>query len=96
LPLGRLVYGRIIKIEEKGETKRFHCSLRKSVVVYGINAMQRDDIEVGKQLEAIIITVLEGKAYGQIKGSYNKIKVKEGKGIKEGDIVIVTVKKVNK
>ncbi len=74
-------------------------SLRQSVVTFGIGAIDRTQLEVGKQVQAVVLTVLEiGKAYAQIKGSYLKMKLKNiaKSNLKHGDCVLATIKKNNK
>ena len=44
MPVGRVVIGRITKVEEKGEDKRFHFSLRKSLVVFGVGVINRNEL----------------------------------------------------
>ena len=57
LPTGCPVLGRITKIENKGETKLYHLSLRKSIIVYGANVISRSELEVGSQVEAIVLQI---------------------------------------
>jgi hypothetical protein len=76
-------------------------TLRRSLVVYGTNALNRDAIQEGAQIECKIAAFIEDKtkAIAQINGSYLKLKVKEIKtpgALNEGDNVIVTLKKVTK
>ncbi len=47
MPLGRLVLSRIVKVEEKGGQKRFNLSLRKSLVVFGTNVVDKNALQVG-------------------------------------------------
>lgn len=98
MPIGRLVLGRITRIDEKADKKWYHFSLRKDLVVYGTNAIDRLTLEVGNSIEAIILTIADGKAFAQIKGSYLKLKVKNfaKDEIKEGDHVTVKLTKVTK
>lgn len=42
MPLGRMVLGRIYKIDDVAGKKRFNLTLRRSLVVYGVNVVQRD------------------------------------------------------
>jgi hypothetical protein len=48
--MGRIVLGRIIKIDEKGGEKRFNITLRKSLVVHGINAVDRESLATDTQV----------------------------------------------
>ena len=100
MPIGRIVLGRISRTDEPANgDKRFHFSTRQSLVVYGVGAIDRSKLEVGTEVESIMMAFAEGKAFAQIKGSYIKIKVKGFKasdGLKVGDHVISTLKKVTK
>ena len=100
MPLGRMVLGRIYKIDDVAGKKRFNLTLRRSLVVYGVNVVQRDQLTEGSQVECIVVAVVEGgnKAFAQIKGSYLKLKVKELKAgqVTEGDNIIVKLMKVTK
>jgi len=100
MPVGRLVLGRITKVDQNpaGE-KRFHFSTRESLVVYGVGVVDRSKLEVGAQVESIVMAVADGKAFSQIKGSYIKIKVKgqtDADNLKVGDHVVSSLKKVTK
>lgn len=44
MPIGRLVLARIVKVDEKGDQKRFNLSLRKSLVVFGTNAVDKNSL----------------------------------------------------
>lgn len=44
MPIGRLVLGRITRVEEKDGNKRFHFSIRKTLVVFGTNAVDRSTL----------------------------------------------------
>ena len=98
MPQGRIVIGRITKVEEAADKpKRFHFSTRQSIAVYGVGVIERSKLQVGDEAEAIVLAVAEGKAFAQIKGSYIKIKVKEIPAkLKAGDHVTVSLKKVTK
>lgn len=98
MPQGRLVVGRITGVKEqpKGD-KRFDFSLRKSLVVHGVGAIDRSKLEVDMEVEAIVMAVAEGKAFAQIKGSYHSIKVKGySHKIEVGEHVMTKLKKVTK
>jgi hypothetical protein len=47
MPVGRMVIGRITKVDEKDGVKRFNFSLRRSVVVYGVSAVDRSHLNIG-------------------------------------------------
>lgn len=81
MPLGRMVLARIYKVDDVQGKKRFNVTLRKSLVVYGVNAIERDSLSEGTEVQCIVVALLEGgvKAFAQIKGSYLKVKVKEFK-----------------
>ena len=77
MPIGRIVLGRISRTDEPANgDKRFHFSTRQSLVVYGVGVVDRSKLEVGTEVESIMMAFAEGKAFAQIKGSYIKIKVK--------------------
>ena len=97
MPIGRVVLGRVSKVDEHNGQKRFHFTTRKSLVVYGVGAVERSKLEVGSEVEAILMAFAENKAFAQIKGSYIKIKVKPvPKSLKIGDQVVSKLTKVTK
>lgn len=98
MPLGRLVLARIVKVEDQGQSKRYNLSLRKSLVVFGTNAIDKNSLAVGGQVECMVLAIADGSIFAQIKGSYHKLKIKDApKGaLKVGDLAIVTLKKVTK
>ena len=63
MPIGRLVVGRITKVDEKTATKRFHFSTRRSLAVYGVGVVDRSKLSVGDNVEAIVLATAEGKAF---------------------------------
>lgn len=63
MPIGRLVVGRISKVDDKTETKRFHFSTRQSLTVFGVGVIERSKLQVGDKVESIIMAVAEGKAF---------------------------------
>ena len=95
MPVGRLVLGRISKVDETNGQKRFHFSTRQSLVVFGVGCVDRAKLAVDDEVEAIIMAVADGKAFGQIKGSYIKLKVKNG-SVKVGAHVVAKLTKVTK
>jgi hypothetical protein len=44
MPLGRMVLARIYKVDEQNGKKRFNVTLRKSLVVFGVNVVTRDSL----------------------------------------------------
>ena len=95
-----MVLCRIYKVDDVQGKKRFNVTLRRSLVVYGTNVVDRDALTEGAQIECQIATFIEDKtkAIAQIRGSYLKIKVKELKPgqVSEGENVVVALKKVTK
>ena len=98
--MGRMVLARIYKVDDVQGKKRFNITLRKSLVVFGVNVVSRDSLTEGAQVPCTIAAVIEGgsKAFAQIKGSYLKVKVKQLKPgqVTEGDNIIVKLLKVTK
>ena len=75
MPIGRVVLCRITKAEAGGT--RFNCSTRKSLAVYGVHQVNRSELKTNSQITVIILALsADGVAFGQLKGSYHKIKVK--------------------
>lgn len=97
IPVGRLVLGRITKVDTQpnGE-KRYHFSTRQSLVVYGVGAVDRSKLQVGNEVTSIVMAVADQKAFCQIKGTYIKLKVKQfgNQPLKPGDHVVSTIKKL--
>ena len=93
-----MVLCRIYKVDTVNGKKRFNATLRRSLVVYGVNVVSREALAEGNQIECTVATLIEDKAIAQIKGSYLKLKVKEFKEgqVKVGDNLIVNLKKVTK
>ena len=76
MPLGRVVVARITRATENNT--RFDCSLRKSLVVYGVHQVAKSDLKTGAKLSCLILAKsTDGVAFGQVKGSYYKLKIKE-------------------
>ena len=100
MPLGRMGPCRIYKVDDIQGKKRFNVTLCKSLVVFGANAIQRDSMAKGFQIEYKIARFLDDKtkAIAQLKDSYLKIKVKELKAghTSQGENVIATLKNVTK
>ena len=62
-------------------------------------AVERKSMQVGQELEAIVMAIADGKAFAQVKGSYVKIKVKgyaASDKLKIGDHIFTSLKKVTK
>lgn len=68
-------------------------------MVYGVGVIDRSSLQVGEEAESIVMAIAEGKAFGQIKGTYIQIKIKgyDAKTkLKVGDHVVSSLKKVTK
>ena len=52
MPVGRQVLTRIYKVDEgkDGKGKRYNATLRKSLVVFGVNVVKREDLKEGGQI----------------------------------------------
>ena len=75
MPIGRVVVARITKTE--ADNTRFNCSLRRSLVVYGVHQVNRNELKPQAQVTALILALsADGVAFGQLKGSYHKMKIK--------------------
>lgn len=59
MPLGRLVLCRIYKVDDVAGKKRFNVTLRRSLVVYGVNAVDRESISEGSQVQCLVIAIVE-------------------------------------
>lgn len=78
VPVGRLVLGRITKVDtQPNGDKRYHFSTRQSLVVYGVGAIDRSKLEVGSEVTSIVMAVADQKAFCQVKGTFIKLKVKQ-------------------
>lgn len=76
MPIGRVVVARITKTE--ADNTRFNCSLRRSLVVYGVHQINRSGLKPQSQVTALILALsADGVAFGQLKGSYHKMKIKQ-------------------
>lgn len=100
LPIGTIVLGRIARVHESpAGDKKFDFSTRQSLVVYGVGVTERSKLQVGDEVESIVMALAEGKAFAQIKGTYIKLKVKGAESVaqlKVGDHITSTLKKVTK
>ena len=86
MAIGMMVLGRITKTEQ--DNTRFHFSLRKSLVVYGVGQVDKTQLSEGQEISAIILAhAADNVAFGQIKGSYYKLKVKQYPGDKATGVV---------
>jgi len=56
-----MVLCRIYKVDDIQGKKRFNVTLRKSLVVFGTNAIERDSMAEGVQVECQIATFLDEK-----------------------------------
>ena len=66
---------RITKAHDNGT--RFDCSSRKSLVVYGVHQVAKRDLQPKVQINCLILaTSADGVSFGQVKGSYHKLKIK--------------------
>ena len=75
LPIGRVVLARITKAFENNT--RFNCSLRKSLIVYGVHQVAKNDLKAQTRISCLILAKsADGVAFGQVKGSYHKLKIK--------------------
>ena len=73
--IGRMVCGRITKTMGEGEDIRFNASLRKSIVVYGVGLVTRNQLKIGQSVQALVLATSADFAFAQINGSYLKLKV---------------------
>lgn len=95
MPIGRLVLARITKTEQ--DNTRFHCSLRQSLVVYGVDQVDFSALKQDQEHSAIVLAVADGVAFGQLKGSYYKLKIKDAPtSVQVGTICQVQLLKVVK
>ena len=94
MPIGRVVLCRITKASNNNT--RFDCSVRRSLIVFGVHQVQKKDLKPDLKLSCIILAAAsDGVAFAQVKGSYHKLKIK---GTPEeavpGQLCIVEIKKV--
>lgn len=76
---------------------RFHASLRHSLVVYGVDQIDFTQLKQEQEVSAIVLAVADGVAFGQIKGSYYKLKIKDVPStITTGTVCSVKLQKVIK
>ncbi len=75
---------------------RFDCSLRKSLVVYGVHQVARNELKPSTKVPCIILaTSADNVSFGQVKGSYHKLKIKDTpEGATAGQICQVEISKV--
>ena len=70
-----LVIGRVTKTE--ADNTRFSLSLRRSLVVYGVHQINRNSLEAEQEFSCIVLAkAADSLAFGQFKGSYHKLKIK--------------------
>ena len=96
LPIGRVVIVRITKATNNNT--RFDCSLRKSLVVYGVHQVSRGSLKPTVKVPCLILaTSADNVSFGQVKGSYHKLKIKETPAkAQAGQICQVEISKVEK
>ena len=63
MPLGRMVLGRIVKVEDAGDQKRFNITLRRSLVVYGTNTIDKNSLQPESEVECIVMAIADGKIF---------------------------------
>lgn len=96
MAVGMLVVGRVTK---KEDGPRFHLSLRRSLVIHGVGQISRASLEVEQEHTVIVLALTaDAVCFGQIKGSYHKLKVKGAptKSLKIGDLCQVKLTKIEK
>lgn len=59
-----------------GEGMRFNATLRKSLVLYGVGLLNRNQLKVGDQHTAFVLAIASDVIFGQLNGSYLKLKIK--------------------
>ena len=91
LPIGRVVLARITK----AVNGRFDCSLRKSLIVYGVHQVSKNDLKPSTRIACLILaTSADNVSFGQVKGSYHKLKIKETpSGATPGQLCMVEIAK---
>lgn len=74
---------------------RFDCSLRKSLIVYGVHQVAKTDLKPSTVLPCIILaTSADNVSFGQVKGSYHKLKIKDTpEGASPGQLCVVEIAK---
>ena len=94
MPIGRVVLARITKASD-GNT-RFDCSLRKSLIVYGVHQVTKSDLKTKARISCLILAITaDGVAFGQVKGSYHKLKIKDiPDGTSPGQLCLVELTKI--
>ena len=96
MPIGMVVVARITKTEADGT--RFNCSLRRSLVVYGVHQVNRSELKAQTKICAIVLALSTDRvAFGQLKGSYHKLKIKNVPNlVSVGSLCQVELTKVTK
>lgn len=89
MPIGRIVLARITKSEQNNT--RFNCSLRLSLIQYGVHQVSKNALTSGQIISALVLAQsADGNAFAQLKGSYLKLKVKNTPGsVKVGSLIEV-------
>lgn len=95
MPIGRVVLARVTKAFENNT--RFNCSLRKSLNVYGVHQVAKNDLKAQARISCLILAKsADGVAFGQVKGSYHKLKIKGTPDeAKLGQLCLVELSKVS-
>lgn len=93
LPIGRVVLARITKSSENNT--RFDCSLRRSLIVYGVHQVTKAELKPQTRLPCLILaTSADNVSFGQVKGSYHKLKIKDTPaGAQPGQLCLVEISK---
>lgn len=68
--------GRITKCIDNGGEMRYNATLRKSLVVHGVGLLNRNQLKQGDSHTVFVLAVAADVVFGQLNGSYLKIKVK--------------------
>jgi len=46
-----------------GNEKRFNFSIRESLIVHGVGAVERSKLKVGDEVNSIVMEIADGKAF---------------------------------
>jgi len=75
MPIGRQVCGRITKVIDNGGDLRFNATLRRSLVVFGVGQVTKNQLKPQEPITAFVLAVAKQTAFAQVKGSYLKVTV---------------------
>lgn len=64
MPIGRMVAGRITKCIDNGEEMRYNATLRRSLVVYGVGQITKNQLKPSEERTAIVLAVANDVAFG--------------------------------